>query len=86
MKRLLFVLIVVLLTPMAQAQVKKHKKKNSTAAGTLYFYWGYNRSYYTHSDIRFVGTDYDFKLKDVVARYPGTKAEKEATKTLNTLK
>ena len=26
------------------------------------------------------------KLKDVVARYPGTKAAKEATKTLNTLK
>lgn len=67
MKRLLLVLLLALLTPAAQGQVRKHKKKNSTAAGTLYFYWGYNRSYYTHSDIRFVGSDYDFKLKNVVA-------------------
>lgn len=46
----------------------KHKKKNSTAAGTLFFYWGYNRSYYTQSNIRFVGENYDFTLKNVVAK------------------
>lgn len=67
MKQIVLFLIIACITPMAQAQVKKHKKKNSTAAGTLYFYWGYNRSYYTHSNIRFVGPNYDFKLKDVVA-------------------
>lgn len=67
MKQLLLVVLLALLTPTAQAQVRKHKKKNSTAAGTLYFYWGYNRSYYTQSDIRFVGENYDFKLKNVVA-------------------
>lgn len=49
------------------AQVRNHKKKHSTGAGSLFFYWGYNRSYYTHSNIRFVGPDYDFKMKDVKA-------------------
>jgi len=49
------------------AQVK-HKQKKSTAAGTIFFYWGYNRSYYTKSNIRFSGGEsYDFKLKDVRA-------------------
>ncbi len=49
------------------AQISKHKKKHSTAAGTFFFYWGYNRSYYTKSDIRFVGSEYDFTLKGVTA-------------------
>lgn len=66
MKLLITLVLVCFLSPLAFAQVK-HKTKNSTAAGTLFFYWGYNRSYYTKSDIRFVGQDYDFKLKNVVA-------------------
>lgn len=48
------------------AQVK-HKTKKSTAAGTFFFYWGYNRSYYTNSTIRFIGENYDFRLKNVKA-------------------
>ncbi len=44
-----------------------HKKKRSTSAGTISFYWGYNRSWYTNSTIRFVGSDYDFRLKNVTA-------------------
>ena len=46
------------------AQVKKRKKdKTSYAKGTLYGYWGYNRSAFTKSDIRFVGEGYDFTLR-----------------------
>ncbi len=67
MKKLVLFMIILCMSPLVNAQVRNHKKKNSTAAGTLFFYWGYNRSYYTHSTIRFVGQDYDFKLKDVVA-------------------
>lgn len=67
MKNLVLFLLLMCFAPGMNAQVRKHKKKNSTAAGTLFFYWGYNRSYYTHSNIRFIGPDYDFKLKDVVA-------------------
>ena len=35
--------------------------------GSFYFYWGWNKSSYTKSDISFKGTDYDFTLYDVVA-------------------
>ena len=68
MNKLLAFLLLLALSPLATtAQVKNHKKKNSTAAGTFFFYWGYNRSYYTNSNIRFIGPDYDFKLKGAAA-------------------
>lgn len=61
---LLLVVIVALLgfENNAQAQYKRMKKKDSDAKGTLFAYWGYNRSMYTKSDIRFVGPGYDFTL------------------------
>jgi len=34
----------------------------------LYFYWGWNRGWYTTSDIGFKGSDYDFILNHVVAK------------------
>lgn len=34
----------------------------------LYFYWGWNRGYYSNSDIRFTGENYDFTLQNVVAK------------------
>ncbi|NQV52859.1 MAG: hypothetical protein HQ500_06730 [Flavobacteriales bacterium] len=36
--------------------------------GQFYFYWGYNRGWFSHSDIHFAGDDYDFTLYDVVAK------------------
>ncbi|AOP33044.1 hypothetical protein A0128_03705 [Leptospira tipperaryensis] len=36
--------------------------------GTWSFQWGYNRDYYTQSDITFKGPGYNFTLKDVVAK------------------
>ncbi|HAA12034.1 MAG TPA: hypothetical protein DCE41_10170 [Cytophagales bacterium] len=36
--------------------------------GKLYAYWGWNRSMYSPSDIRFSGQHYDFVLEDVVAK------------------
>lgn len=36
--------------------------------GKFFFYWGGNRAYYTTSDIRFTGADYDFTLNDVTAQ------------------
>ena len=35
--------------------------------GELYFYWGYNRSVYSDSDIHFEGPGYDFTLNEVTA-------------------
>ncbi len=36
--------------------------------GRMYFYWGYNRGWFTKSDIHFKGNNYDFTLEDVVAK------------------
>jgi hypothetical protein len=43
-------------------------KENSYSKGDLFVYWGWNRSDYSKSDIRFHGTSYDFTLKNVVAK------------------
>ena len=58
-------LLLSVLGTQAQAQFTAQKK--STGPGTLFFYWGYNRSIYTPSSIRFIGPGYDFKLKGVEA-------------------
>lgn len=36
--------------------------------GSFYFFWGWNRSDYTTSDIHFKGEDFDFSLYDVRAK------------------
>ena len=36
--------------------------------GNFFFYWGYNRSAYTTSDIHFWGDGYDFTIHDVEAK------------------
>jgi hypothetical protein len=45
-----------------EEQSKKDKRK-----GSIYIYWGWNRSLYTNSDIHFNGTNYNFILESVVA-------------------
>jgi hypothetical protein len=65
MKKVIFMLLLCVIGTQAQAQFKPQKK--STAAGTIFAYWGYNRSIYTPSTIRFIGPGYDFKLKGVEA-------------------
>lgn len=55
----------LVLTPFfasSQSAWKNKKQKVSHAQGTLFGYWGYNRSAYTKSNIRFAGPGYDFTL------------------------
>lgn len=66
MNKIVVLCSIVLVSFIANSQ-SGHKKKRSTAAGTISFYWGYNRSWYTNSTIRFIGSDYDFRLKGVHA-------------------
>ncbi len=40
---------------------KKHQK------GKIYIYWGWNRAFFSNSDIHFSGSDHDFTLSNVVA-------------------
>jgi len=42
-------------------------KTTKSRKGDFYFFWGWNRGWYTNSDINFKGKDYDFSLKDVQA-------------------
>ena len=67
-KRNLFALILLLFVGFsADAQYQRMKKKESDSKGTLWGYWGYNRTRYTKSDIRFVGPGYDFTLANAEA-------------------
>ena len=63
------IIALIIITPMvSDAQVHgRNKRKDSKGKGTLFGYWGYNRSEYTKSNIRFVAPDYDFTLNGVVA-------------------
>lgn len=60
--------ITILFMPLlASAQYGSMKKLDSKAKGTLFAYFGYNRSSFSKSNIRFVGPGYDFTLKKAVA-------------------
>ncbi|NOQ75839.1 MAG: hypothetical protein GQ574_27790 [Crocinitomix sp.] len=43
------------------------KKKFGTQKNAVYFYWGYNRSLYSKSDVNFYGPDYNITVKDLQA-------------------
>lgn len=60
MRILLLIAIFIPLIGVSQSKMKKPKR--SDARGTFYGYWGYNRDFYTKSDIRFIGPGYDFTL------------------------
>lgn len=60
-KFFLLLFLVFSLTGFGQTNSKIHKK------GSFYVHWGYNRSNYANSDIKFVGPGYDFTLSQVKA-------------------
>lgn len=66
MKKILICYLVLMAT-FVQAQQPKKNNKRSTAKGAMFFYWGYNRSMYSKSNLRFIGPGYDFTLKGVQA-------------------
>lgn len=43
-------------------------KESFYKKGNFFVYWGWNRSHFTKSDIRFNGDDYDFTLENVIAK------------------
>ena len=58
----------ILLTVYVGFSQSKGAANNNIAKGNLYFYWGWNRAWYTTSTLHFSGSDYDFTLKKVVAK------------------
>jgi len=59
--------LLLLFTPLflvSQEIVPQEKPSNK---GRFYISWGWNRSWYTNSDIHFTGNNYDFELSNVKA-------------------
>jgi hypothetical protein len=67
MKFPIFIAFLILASQLASAQNEIPIEKTSQK-GKLYVYWGWNRGWYTTSDIGFSGADYDFNLNNVVAK------------------
>ncbi len=65
----LFVLIGFPSNILAQEDLIKEKESiaKTVKKGSMYLYWGWNRSWYADSDLHFKGNDYDFNLKNVQA-------------------
>jgi hypothetical protein len=54
-------------TSFAQEGVTTPLRYTESNKGKVYIYWGGNRGYFSNSDIRFRGDDYDFVLQSVEA-------------------
>lgn len=67
--RLLYILFLLLFfSPSGESQTTILKKKGNSNRHRFYFFWGWNRGYFTDSDIHFSGNGYNFELKNVVAK------------------
>lgn len=62
MKKKIYLFVLVCLATFSNAQEKVSFRK-----GEVLLMWGWNRGFYTNSDIHFQGNGYDFRLYDVKA-------------------
>ena len=67
MKNWLAIYILIALQPALAQQNYSFKKKQSTQKGAIYFFWGYNRSVFSKSNIKFTGPGYNFTIFDATA-------------------
>lgn len=58
----ILVIITILTSNFTFGQTTSHQK------GEIYMYWGWNRGFYTRSDIHFEGNEYVFQLHNVQAK------------------
>jgi len=66
--------VILGITTLGFGQQYSFKKKFGTQKNAMYFYWGYNRSIYSKSDVRFYSPDYDFTAVNLAASdRPSTK-------------
>jgi len=62
------ILILPLLVISLFVDAKMVPQEETTNKGRIYAFWGWNRGWYTNSDIHFTGNNYDFTLNDVHAQ------------------
>lgn len=65
---LILIAFLTSFTLFAQELTTTPLKYTASNKGKFYIYWGGNRGYFTNSDIRFRGTDYDFTIDNVKAK------------------
>jgi hypothetical protein len=65
--KIISLFLLIFISVNLHAQMNKRPKKTSVNKGTLFGYWGYNRSAYTKSDLRLIGQGYDFTLQGATA-------------------
>ncbi len=68
LKKLLIVLLMILFFLRLEGQENGFSKK-----GSMYFYWGYNRSTYSTTNLHFNGPNYDFTLYNLRGKDRPTK-------------
>lgn len=67
--RLKLVVLPFLFTALLVGATKPNTNTEKTSdKGKIYAFWGWNRGWYTNSDIEFTGSNYNFKLNDVKAK------------------
>ncbi|WP_211213956.1 hypothetical protein [Lewinella cohaerens] len=64
---LLIIVLLLIGSQFGYGQESKGYRDHHTRKGDFYFYWGWNSSRYTTSDIHFSGTDYNITLDNVIA-------------------
>jgi len=65
-KTLLLVLFFLSISPFFSQESQEIKVENNNK-NTFYFYWGWNRGWFSNSDISFTGENYNFTLHKVKA-------------------
>lgn len=66
-KKVVLFATVILSTQIGNAQEATTNLYTANNKGKFYVYWGGNRGYYSNSDIRFKGDDFDFTVQDATA-------------------
>ena len=64
--RILVTLLIIIGSSFSM--IAQEVNPNQNKQGDFFVYWGWNRSAYTNSDIRFYGDNYDFTIDNAVAR------------------
>lgn len=59
------ILLMLLVSSVLYSQDTKEEVLDKGNKGKMYVLWGWNRGYFSDSDVHFKGEDFDFTLKDV---------------------
>lgn len=66
MKKIVILFLLIVTTPLLSQETEViQEKKEKGNKGKMFVIWGWNRGFFSNSDIHFKGNDYDFVLSNV---------------------